>query len=359
MEEFETRRMEDKLAALSLRGFPHQAAIEVTKRCNAKCDYCYITQEPEMEMGTGQVKSIIDRFNDAGILSLIISGGEPFIRKDFLEILSYIIEKKFFLFSILSNGTLLNNEHISFLKSHSAYTGTIRFSFFSHIPEIHDKYIGVMGAFEKALLTASTLKASGIKIAIMINLMDFNIDNISTTIKFFESQGFTVNSATYKIFANDFIKENYKKVTSKEFYKKYFRSLEPVHFNALKKELLEELSSPLSDYLCGRRRVAISVNYRGELIPCLPFRDMPVANLLSDNRSLNEILSSSEIINTFSTLRRTHLEKCKNCRFINYCIICPGSSHVEFKSVSAVQDQSCNWVHALYETVMENESSGN
>jgi len=357
MEELQLTKLDEKILALGMRGFPHNGIIEVTKRCNAQCDYCYMKQEPDIELDTKQLKLIIDKLNDAGILSLGVTGGEPFIRKDILEILSYIIEKDFFEIVIQSNGTLLTDEHLDFLKQNSRYFKSIRFSFFSHIPEIHNKYIGILGGFQNTLSSAIVLKNAGITIKCNINLMDFNFKSILDTRKYFESYGFEVNIASYKLFVNDHIKQNYREVTSKEFFKKYLRTIEPKELNGIKKDFITKMNAPLTDCLCGLRQVTISINYRGQVVPCIVFREMPVADLLTDNRPVNEILSSSQCNQTFRNLKRTHIYKCRNCKFINYCLLCPGASYEEFGSMSVAPDQACNWAHAVHEIIEEDDIS--
>lgn len=357
MEKLQFTKFDEKLLALGMRGFPHTGIIEITKRCNAQCDYCYIKQEPDIELNTNQIKYIVDKLNDTGILSLGVTGGEPFIREDILEILSYMIDKDFFEIFIQSNGTLITADHLDFLKANSGYVKLMRFSLFSHVPEIHDRYIGVNGGFQKAFSSAITLKEAGFRIICVINLMDFNLKTIHTTRKFFESYGFEVSVGSYKMFANDRIKHNYRKATSKEFFKDYLRTFEPEELNVIKKDYMNKISAPLTDCLCGLRQTAVSINYRGQVVPCIVFRDMPVADLLTDKRTIPEILTSSQSNQLFRNLKKTQIDKCGNCRYINYCILCPGASHEEFGSMSVAQDQACNWAHAVHEIIEEDATS--
>ena len=55
-------------------------------------------------------KKIIDQMSECGIVKVNISGGEPLVRKDFIDILSYIKSKNIVIGNITTNGALLNEQ---------------------------------------------------------------------------------------------------------------------------------------------------------------------------------------------------------------------------------------------------------
>ena len=106
--EFPVLEIDEKLNVLMTRGYFLIASLEITRRCNAACRYCYLPDEKETpEISTAQVKLAIDKLFDAGILSIGITGGEPMLRQDFNELLEYILQKGFYFVSLLTNGVLL------------------------------------------------------------------------------------------------------------------------------------------------------------------------------------------------------------------------------------------------------------
>lgn len=68
------------------------AYFHLTSSCNMNCPGCYSISERniEMDLSINDVKKIIDNLSNAHVKSLVISGGEPFLRKDIVEILRYI-----------------------------------------------------------------------------------------------------------------------------------------------------------------------------------------------------------------------------------------------------------------------------
>lgn len=348
-------RVLEKLTDLNSRGFPHHGAFELTGRCNARCGYCYLKGEESRDLDLNQVKEIIDRLSKEGLLTLLLTGGELFIRDDIIEILSYVVEKRFFEVTLLSNGTLINDDHIKFLADNLLYINNIRISFFSHVPEIHDNFIGIPGGFNRALNSAKKLIEGGLKVFAMINVMDFNVDDLHETLEFFRSLGLKTYTATSKNYVFPSIRQNYEKLTSKEFYRSYFEKMDKETLVKLKKELNDRLAAPVDLSTCGKLSSSISVNHRGELVPCIVFRNAPTADLLLDNRSIHEIISTSQFCHELRNLQKSDIEKCSTCEFINFCSLCPGAMHSEHGTIYRNQEQNCNYVHALSEMVIKDE----
>ena len=86
--------------------------ILVTLRCNLKCNYCFqqkIRSEiPELSLE--EIRSIIKQLPRWSVLTL--TGGEPFLRKDFYEILDYTLQEKKIKCNIITNASLLDDRFI-------------------------------------------------------------------------------------------------------------------------------------------------------------------------------------------------------------------------------------------------------
>ena len=82
-------------------------SLEVTFRCNLKCKHCYIAcSSTEKEMDTHEMRRMIDTIVDGGCLWLLITGGEPLIRPDFVDLYTYA-KKKGLIITLFTNGTLM------------------------------------------------------------------------------------------------------------------------------------------------------------------------------------------------------------------------------------------------------------
>jgi MoaA/NifB/PqqE/SkfB family radical SAM enzyme len=100
---------------------PFSGSIDLTHRCNLNCVHCYIGDKTKIsgdgkqEIDTGQWISILDEIVEAGCLNLLITGGEPLLRKDFVEIYRHA-KTKGMLITVFTNGTLITEEILDTFK---------------------------------------------------------------------------------------------------------------------------------------------------------------------------------------------------------------------------------------------------
>lgn len=100
-----------------LRKRPYFAHLAITHRCNLRCRFCHITEEPCDELDLDGMKRVIDVLDRMGVAVLsICGGGEPLLRKDVSEIIDYAVEKGLYT-KITSNGTLSLDRYRQLLMS--------------------------------------------------------------------------------------------------------------------------------------------------------------------------------------------------------------------------------------------------
>ena len=64
----------------------------ITGKCNYRCRHCFM-DAPEGALGelsTQQAFDLIDQMAECGVLQVDITGGEPFVRKDFWQLVDRI-----------------------------------------------------------------------------------------------------------------------------------------------------------------------------------------------------------------------------------------------------------------------------
>ena len=86
--------------------------FELTYQCNFYCKHCYVPQsyrKKKGELKTKEVFFILDQLADIGCFYLGFTGGEPFVRKDMMEILWYA-KRKGFEIIIYTNGSLIDEK---------------------------------------------------------------------------------------------------------------------------------------------------------------------------------------------------------------------------------------------------------
>lgn len=343
----------EKMQALRQRGFPTGAAIELTTRCNLSCKYCFVTPSPS-ELTTSELCSVIDRLAESGIISLLLTGGEPFLRTDIMTILDHIISRNFFDTVILTNGTCISWDHITLLQNHKKYFGYIRFSFFSHKPQVHDAFTGEKGSFDAALAAADALHTAGVTVWVIINLTESNIDTLDETTSFFKDRGFQTHIGPTKINTTEEIKEDFAQTTSISFYRKYLSRTTPEGRKILREKFETQcLHDPFNNLLCEKMFGMFSILANGDMVPCLSFRNHTIGNILTDHRPVHEIARSSAFYRELRNTKRSDVDPCRTCRFVNFCILCPGMMFSENGTWRRPMKQTCNYATAYYEMLYE------
>ena len=90
---------------------PLSVVLELTKKCNLNCDYCYMKDvEVSNEFTTEQWINIIDKLYDAGVSAVSFSGGEPLVLKDFIKIANHANNIGLST-SVASNGAIIDKEY--------------------------------------------------------------------------------------------------------------------------------------------------------------------------------------------------------------------------------------------------------
>ncbi len=148
---------------------PTRVDFELTYTCNLKCSFCpqaiFKEQSPEKvqsaknELSTDEIYSVIDELKAGGVPLVTLTGGEPFVRKDIMDIVTYIKQKDLEL-SILSNGALITKKKAEELVRLGV--DTITFSLDG--PEaLHDEVRGIPKTFSKMTKIAEHLIKTRVK----------------------------------------------------------------------------------------------------------------------------------------------------------------------------------------------------
>jgi len=66
------------------------AHLEISNTCNLNCPYCYVRDKAGKELSTEDWKKIISNLAAAGVFQVSFGGGEPTLRKDFIELAKHV-----------------------------------------------------------------------------------------------------------------------------------------------------------------------------------------------------------------------------------------------------------------------------
>ncbi len=145
----------------------------VTDRCVLKCPHCYRDASPVSynELKYEDCTRIIDEIASVGTRILIFSGGEPLLRNDILDLISYASSKKITC-AIATSGLLIDENAVRNLAK--AGLKYVAISLDSTRPEVHDAFRGIEGLWRKAIESIRLFKDNNITVQVNFTLCKIN-----------------------------------------------------------------------------------------------------------------------------------------------------------------------------------------
>ena len=150
-----------RLDAMPAR-YPINGTFELTLRCNLQCKMCMFRHSPgenkalqEQELTAQQWIDLARQAFDRGTLNLLITGGEPMVRKDFCEIYAGIYQIGF-LTTLYTNATCVTPEVMALLRKCPPHR--IGVTLYGASNETYEKVTGRPDGFDRAMAGLEQLR---------------------------------------------------------------------------------------------------------------------------------------------------------------------------------------------------------
>lgn len=178
----------------SALGLPIAGNFELTSNCNFNCKMCYVHTPNHKELMTAEEWIALGRTaRDAGMVFLLLTGGEPLLRPDFKEIYSALLEMGL-LISINTNASLIDDEMFAFFVAHPPLRMNI--SLYACDDAGYAKLCGRPMA-EVVKHNITRLHNAGISVKINSTINPYNVDQIDAIHDFAADLGVPVQATTY------------------------------------------------------------------------------------------------------------------------------------------------------------------
>jgi heme d1 biosynthesis radical SAM protein NirJ len=158
------------------------------RRCNLTCEHCYsVSTDIDFpgELSTAEVFTVMDDLKRFRVPVLILSGGEPLIRRDIYDIAQRAKDMGFYT-ALSSNGTLMDNAHLARMRA-------IGFDYVGISLDgrraTHDRFRRKAGAFDASMAALRRCRDAGIKIGVRFTLTEGNRDDLPWLLGMIESEG--------------------------------------------------------------------------------------------------------------------------------------------------------------------------
>ena len=233
------RSEEKDLLKLALERRP-VVVWNMTRTCNLKCLHCYSDSESKAypgELTTHQALAVVKDLAEFKIPALLLSGGEPLLRKDIFVIV-HEAKRLGLRVTLSSNGTLITRSMAERIKEAGfIYVGLS----LDGMGDVHDQFRGVKGSFEKTLAAIRHCKDVGQKVGLRLTLTRHTLQNLSEILELMVREGIDRACFYHLVFTGRgrFLKEeSLSKVEMREAMDLILKTAKTFHLSGLHKEVL-------------------------------------------------------------------------------------------------------------------------
>ncbi len=324
--------------------FMRSAHWSITGKCNLKCRHCYMSAHKHKveEFTHAQCMEIISQMAACGIQKIILTGGEPLVRKDFWEIVDALTAADIKIDKIYTNGLLINEKFCAELEKRN-----LRPEFQISFDGIgcHDWLRGVEGAEKLTLRALKLLQEKNLPATCPMAIYKGNLFSLRETVKKLASLGVKYLKVTPIALSGEALGMKEKILSTEEIFNfcldyipQYISDSAPLPLNLsgiFYGMNASEYKIPIvkapegincdKNCLCEYIRNQIHIDFNGFVMPCPPmgydYSGKKIFSTIFD-KPLKELLNEGAYMNFINTRLGDYFKKnprCAACEYKNRC----------------------------------------
>ncbi|MBU7041533.1 MAG: radical SAM protein [Theionarchaea archaeon] len=305
---------------------PITTCIEVTHACNLNCPHCLFAagkKHPD-ELTTEEIKALYDEWADMKVFKVNISGGEPFMREDIVEILNYGNEVGLQQY-VITNATLITEDIFQLIPRNIKFGVSL-----DGFQETHDRIRG-KGSFARTAEVVEMFLREGTKFGINVTMCQINKGEAERLMTHWLDRGIKVSLSPVLPFgrssehqkqlwlrkedADDFIRMRelkIRRVKSRD--RNLYGGPHPLHVDDMP-ELFQR-----AFLACEGARTDVWVRFDGNVYPCADtaaLEEFCMGNLRDE--SFKEIWENGRGGTAFRQITKDSFSECKTCDVEDVC----------------------------------------
>lgn len=353
----------------AVTGTPLSGTYELTARCNLDCRMCYIHRRPfdgtalKGEKPAAWWNQLTDTLHDAGMLTLLLTGGEPFLRPDFLEIYNHAHDKGI-LVSINSNGSMVTETLMAALRARQPQR--VNITLYGTSRETYRRLCGDPDAYDRTLRTIFAMRDAGIPLKLNYSVTPENQQDAQAALDFCQKNDLVIDFATYlfpPIRACEHGSYETTRISPQEsaeiqlMFDKH--RYPPETYAQRRRDILSGnyipdgteqcMDQPTEHIRCRAGKTCFWVTWEGQLRPCGMMSTPSVSMEQGFSPAWEQIKALREEIVVPA--------KCTACSMRNVCTACPAASFSETGHYAGVPEYLCQKATAYLELLSREEES--
>jgi len=323
---------------------PIVGSLELTFRCNLRCQHCYLAHQQnnpcgQQELSASEIHRILDEVADQGCLWLLLTGGEPLLRKDFPEIYLYA-KHKGLLLTLFTNGTLITPRIADLLAEWLPFA--VEISLYGHTQQTYERVTGVPGSHAHCLRGIELLMERKIPLRLKTMVMSLNLHELWEMKDFAERLGleFRFDPMLNAGLGGNDAPKGFR--LSPEQVVELDRS-DPKRMKEWKEFSEKYLGLPIDNhylYQCGAGISSFHIDPYGQLSLCIISRQNPF-----DLRQGSFREGWQDHLAALRFQPPTGKYDCAQCELLALCGQCPGWSNLEHGDAQVQVDYLCEIAH--------------
>ena len=179
---------------------PLNGAFELTSRCNFNCKMCYIHHQSmdksviDRELTADQWIRLASEARDAGMLNLVLTGGEIFLRSDIVKIYESL-SRMGFKITLYTNGSLIDETKAKWLGK--IPPTSMEITLYGASADTYEKLCGNASGYERTIRAVDMLLAEGINLELKMTVTYDNMNDMEQLAEFSYKRGLPLGLVDY------------------------------------------------------------------------------------------------------------------------------------------------------------------
>lgn len=321
----------------------------MTMRCNLECSHCYCPRDnKKKELSRQELCQIIDELTQAGCLWLLITGGEPLTRPDFLDIYTYA-KNKGLIITLFTNGTLVTPEIADYLQEWPPFS--VEISLYGATKDTYENVTQVNGSYEKCLKGIELLIERNIPLKLKTMVMELNKYELEMMKSFAIERNleFRFDSLIHPRFDGSKFPCQYRIPIDEAVEIELKDHLRRRRWEKVYQQLSKNQRKNNRLYLCSLNMWSFHINSYGRLQFCIMAQEPSF-----DLRKESFFNCWKKLINVMPKLKSKQDNKCKDCELFSLCAPCPAWAKLENGDPDTAVEYTCKIAHVLASKLKNN-----